>query len=157
MDEMQKVFECWQLDVKSVRERMYGAPTARERERWHAMWLLARGWSSPQVAEALERDAHTIGDWLEAFRQKGPTGLAFEQSGGPPRPRCGAAGDIKSRSAGCPERGWVGSGEVDLKRGAAVCVGALQLPAQQPHVSELPAPAGFCVEAAQETVVQGQR
>jgi len=84
MDEMQKVFECWQLDVKAVRERMYGAPTARERERWHAMWLLARGWSAAQVAEALERDAHTIGEWLEALRQKGPTGLAFEQSGGPP-------------------------------------------------------------------------
>jgi transposase len=38
------------------------------------------------VAEALERDAHTIGDWLETLRQKGPTGLAFEQSGGPPPP-----------------------------------------------------------------------
>ena len=86
MDEMQKVLECWQLDVKAVRERMYGAPTARERERWHAMWLLARGWSAAQVAEALERDAHTIGDWLEALRQKGATGLAFEQSGGPPPP-----------------------------------------------------------------------
>jgi transposase len=36
------------------------------------------------VAEALERDAHTIGDWLEVFRQEGPAGLAFEQAGGPP-------------------------------------------------------------------------
>ena len=86
MDEMQKVLGNWQLDVKAVRERMYGAATARERERWHAIWLLARGWSAAQVAEALERDAHTIGDWLEALSQKGPTGLAFEQSGGPPPP-----------------------------------------------------------------------
>ena len=84
MDEIQKVLGSWQLDVKAVRERMYGAATARERERWHAIWLLARGWSAAQVAEALERDAHTIGDWLEELRQKGPTGLAFEQSGGPP-------------------------------------------------------------------------
>ena len=59
---------------------------ARERERWHAVWLLARGWSAAQVAEALERDAHTIGDWAEDFRQKGPAGLAFEQSGGSPPP-----------------------------------------------------------------------
>jgi len=86
MDEMQKVLGNWQLDVKAVREQMYGAATPRERERWHAMWLLARGWSAAQVAEALERDAHTIGDWLEALSQKGPTGLAFEQSGGPPPP-----------------------------------------------------------------------
>jgi transposase len=78
--------ESWHLDVKAVRERVYGAPTARERERWHAIWLLARGWSAAQVAEALERDAHTIGDWAEELCQKGPTGLAFEQSGGSPPP-----------------------------------------------------------------------
>lgn len=76
----------WQLDVGAVRERMYRAPAPRERERWHAMWLLARGWSAAQVAEALERDAHTIGNWIEAFQQEGPTGLAFEQTGGPPPP-----------------------------------------------------------------------
>jgi len=76
----------WQLDVKQVRDQVYRAPTPRERERWHALWLLARGWSGVQVAEALERDAHTIGEWVEDFRQKGPTGLAFEQTGGPPPP-----------------------------------------------------------------------
>ncbi len=38
MNEMQKVLEKWQLDVNAVRERMYGAPTARERERWHTMF-----------------------------------------------------------------------------------------------------------------------
>jgi transposase len=63
---------------------VYRAPTPRERERWHALWLLSRGWSAAQVAEALERDAHTIGDWVEDFRRQGPAGLAFEQSGGSP-------------------------------------------------------------------------
>ena len=89
MDEMQKVLECWQLDVKAVRERMYGAPTARERERWHAMWLLARGWSAAQVAEALERDAHTIGDWLEAFQPEGTdwTGVRAKRWSPPPSTR----------------------------------------------------------------------
>jgi transposase len=86
MSEMQKVLEKWQLDGKAIRERMYGAPTVRERERWHAMWLLAQDWSAAQVAAALERDAHTIGEWLEHLRQQGPTGLTFEQSGGPPPP-----------------------------------------------------------------------
>jgi len=76
----------WQLDVNAVRERVYRATTPRERERWHALWLLARGWSAAQVAQALERDVHTIGDWVEDFRQKGPAGLAFEQTGGAPPP-----------------------------------------------------------------------
>jgi transposase len=86
MSEVLTLLGRWQLDVKAVRERVYRAPTPRERERWHALWLLARGWSTVQVAEALERDAHTIGDWVEDFRQKGPAGVAFEQTGGAPPP-----------------------------------------------------------------------
>ena len=65
---------------------MYRAPTPRERERWHALWLLAQGWPAAKVAELLERDAHTIGGWLAAFRSGGPEALAFEQSGGAPPP-----------------------------------------------------------------------
>ena len=84
MNDMLVTLGRWQLDVKAVRERMYGAPTPRERERWHAVWLLARGWSATQVAEALERDAPTIGAWAAEFGQQGPAGLAFEQSGGAP-------------------------------------------------------------------------
>ena len=84
MNDVIAICERWKLDVKAVRERVCRAPTPRERERWHALWLLARGWSAAQVADALERDAHTIGDWVEDFRQEGPAGLAFEQTGGPP-------------------------------------------------------------------------
>lgn len=86
MNDVQALLPRWQLDVRAVREQVYRASTPRERERWHALWLLARGWSQAQVADALERDAHTIGQWLEGFRQSGPTGLIFEQTGGsPPR------------------------------------------------------------------------
>ena len=76
----------WELDLRQVRERMYRAPTPRERERWHALWLLAQGWSATRVAELLEREAHTIGGWLAAFDRGGPAALAFEQTGGPPPP-----------------------------------------------------------------------
>jgi transposase len=78
--------KTWKLDERQVRDRMYRAPTVRERERWHAVWLVARGWSAARVAEALERDAHTIGEWLAVFRDRGPAGLSFEQSGGSPPP-----------------------------------------------------------------------
>ena len=86
MDEITALLNRWQLDKHGIRERMYGAPTPRERERWHALWLLARGWTAVQVADTLERDPHTIGEWLTNFRRAGPTGLTFEQTGGPPPP-----------------------------------------------------------------------
>jgi transposase len=86
MNDMVTLLERWQLDAHSVRTRMYGASTPRERERWHAVWLLLHGWSASQVADALERDAHTIGNWVEVLRQHGPKGLVFEQSGGSPPP-----------------------------------------------------------------------
>ncbi len=86
MSALQADLACWGLDGRAVRQRMYGAPTARERERWHALWLLDVGWTHVRVAEALERDAHTVGDWLADFRRGGPGSIAFEQSGGPPPP-----------------------------------------------------------------------
>ncbi len=85
--EMAALFGRWQVDVRQVREAVYRAPSPRERERWHALWLLSRGLSQTEVADALERDAHTIGEWLEGFREQGPSALAFEQTGGSPRPR----------------------------------------------------------------------
>ena len=86
MDEVADVLKRWKLDRRAVRERMYRAPTPRERERWHALWLLAEGWSAVQVADALDRDPHTIGEWLATFRAVGPVGLSFEHTGGSPPP-----------------------------------------------------------------------
>jgi transposase len=86
MAEMAAVLARWELDLRQVRDRMYRAPTPRERERWHALWLLAQGWSASKVADLLERDAHTIGGWLAAFERDGPAALAFAQTGGPPPP-----------------------------------------------------------------------
>ena len=43
--------EGWQLDLAGVRSRMYLAPTPRERERWHALWLPCRGLTASSTAE----------------------------------------------------------------------------------------------------------
>src|SRR5262245_13355919 len=86
MAEIAAVPAHWELDMGHVRERMYRAPTPRERERWHALWLLAPGWSANKVGELLERDAHTNGARLAAFDRDGPAALAVEQSGGAPPP-----------------------------------------------------------------------
>jgi transposase len=86
MSDIQMALDRWHMDVTAVREQMYRAPSVRERERWHAVWLLAQGWSAAEVGRALERDAHTISEWAKQLRLQGPTALAFEQSGGAPPP-----------------------------------------------------------------------
>jgi transposase len=86
MTDISALLEHWHLDLQAVRTRIYRAPSPRERERWHAIWLLAKGRTLTEVAEALDRDPHTISEWLENFRQQGPVGLTFEQSGGSPPP-----------------------------------------------------------------------
>ena len=89
MEEMGALLERWRMDGAEVRRCMYRAPTPRERERWHAVWLLAQGWTAAAVAQALaqalERDAHTIGQWARAFAEGGPKVLVFKQSGGSPQ------------------------------------------------------------------------
>ncbi len=84
--EMERFLEQWQLDARDLRRRMIRSPTPRERERWHALLLLAQGWTGSTMAEALERDPHTIGRWAAAFGEDGPAALIFEQSGGSPPP-----------------------------------------------------------------------
>ena len=84
--EIDRSLEQWQMGVKDLRRRMILAPTPRERERWYAMLLLAQGLTAAATAEVLERDPHTIGRWVAAFDEGGPTALMFEQSGGSPPP-----------------------------------------------------------------------
>ena len=86
MNDVLEALPRWNLDLRAVRDQVYRAATPRERERWHAVWLLAGGWTAGQVADALERDPHTIGGWLAALRQAGPAGLGFEHTGGSPPP-----------------------------------------------------------------------
>ena len=88
-DEIANALEQWQLDLPAVRTLVYRAPTPRERERWHALWLLARGWTMGDVAAALGRDPHTIGEWCARFCRDGPASITFMQPGGapPPSPR----------------------------------------------------------------------
>ena len=92
METIAALLAQWHLTTAAVRDRVYRAVNPRERERWHALWLLTQGWSEAKVAMALDRDPHTIGQWVTAFRTAGPVGLSFEQTGGPPRPDGGDPG-----------------------------------------------------------------
>jgi hypothetical protein len=85
-DDLVEALRRWQVDPARVREGMYRAPTPRERERWHAVWLALQGWPIARVATALGRDPHTVGGWLAAVRRAGPTALTFTHTGGSPPP-----------------------------------------------------------------------
>ncbi len=84
--DVEETLRRWKVDGEVVREQLYGAPTPRERERWHAVWLVRQGWTTAQVAASLGRDPHTVGGWLAAVRRAGPTALTFTHTGGSPPP-----------------------------------------------------------------------
>ena len=91
MREIDRFLERWQMDARDLHRRIILSPTPRERERWHAIWLLAQGWTASAAAAALERDPHTIApsDKLRrasAYGEGGPAALIFEQTGGSPPP-----------------------------------------------------------------------
>ena len=84
--DIDRSLEQWQMGIKDWHRRLILAPTPREGERWHALWLLAQCWTASATGEALERDPHTIGRWASAFGQGGPAALIFEPTGGSPPP-----------------------------------------------------------------------
>ena len=96
--EMERFLEQWQMDARDLRRRMIRSPTPRERERWYALLLVAQGWTGSAVAEAPERDPHTIGRWAAAFGEGGPAVLIFEQAGGSP-PALGEGQQAELRAA----------------------------------------------------------
>ena len=106
MEEMGVLLERWGMDEAEVRRRIYRVPTPRERERRHALWLLAQDWAAA-VAHALERDAHTIGQWATAFAERGPAALAFEQSGASPPLNEEQQAEFKGTAPGSPSQGGI--------------------------------------------------
>lgn len=84
MEDVSALPARWGSSPTDAREQIYRAKTPRERECWHALWLLARGWLAAQIAQALERDPHTIGEWLFAFAQEGPQCWPSSQVVAPP-------------------------------------------------------------------------
>ena len=148
--------EQWEMNAKDVHRRMILAPTPRERERWHAVWLLVQGWTAVAVAEALERDPHTIGWWALAFGEGGPAALIFEQTGGSPRPRPDTAGGVERSGATAAVIIGPGTGQLVLAGGAAVCLGTVRPQPEPQQLLELPALVGIQLQASQEALAQGQ-
>ena len=41
--DIDRILQQWEMNARDLHRRMILAPTPRERERWHAVWLLAQG------------------------------------------------------------------------------------------------------------------
>ena len=106
--------ERWQLDLAGARSRMYLAPTPRERERWHALWLLCRYMTASATDQAPCCEAHTIDRWATAFGEGGPAAPIFEQSGDSPSPRRGTTGGVEGCGAEDPGNGGHSTGQLVL-------------------------------------------
>lgn len=85
-NEITAVLAHGQSAPRRLREALSRAPPPRPRERWQALWLRRQGGSAAAVARAFARAPHTIGAWLDAFRQHGPAALVCEHPGGSPPP-----------------------------------------------------------------------
>jgi transposase len=88
-------------------------------ERCHYVVLNAQGWSVPQIAQRLNRNAHTMRTWLKAYRTAGLPGLHnTPQSGRPATTGQRVSAHIEQLLAHSPshfgyiEDGWT----VDLLR-----------------------------------------
>ncbi len=103
--------EGWQLDLASVRSRMYLAPTPRERERWHALWLLCRGLTASGTAQALGRDV-THRQMGRRFGEGGPA--ASSRPGVPPRTWRDATGELTGAVQELPDVGHR-NGQLELE------------------------------------------
>ena len=140
--QIDRFLELWQMDARDLHRRLILAPTPRERERWHAIWLLAQGWTASGTAQASGRDPHTIGRWAAAFGEGGPAALIFEQSGGspPPPPLMRRSRGVESGGAGTACHGRHRTRQLDLEGGSSVCLGAVRHRPEPQRLPELPAP-----------------
>ncbi len=136
--EIDRFLEQWQMDARDLHRRIILSPTPRGRERWHAIWLLAQGWTASGTAQALGRDPHTIGRWAAAFGEGGPAALIFEQSGGSPRPRRDATGGTEGDGAGTACHGRHRTGQLELEGDSSVCLGAIRHQPEPQRLPELP-------------------
>ena len=124
-------------------------------ERWHAVWLLTPGWTAAAVGRALERDAHTTGQWAQAFAERAQDAGFRADWWFPPRWTWRNAGSCRQRRRG--RRAVAGRRRtVQLERAgsAPICGGSFRADVAPERWSEPPASAGLCAEASPEAATQ---
>ncbi len=65
-----------QSERATLEQRHLHGPTARQRQRAHAVLLSAKGYKLDQLSDILRADRDTISGWLDAWQDHGLEGLA---------------------------------------------------------------------------------
>ena len=161
--EKERFLEQWRMDARDLHRRLIPAPAPRsgpfgKLRRWHAIWLLAQGWTASGTVQAQGRDPHTIGRWAAAFGEGGPAALMFEQPGGLPTLCETQQAELKAAVQELPAMTGIELADWTLRQaqeevGPPVCPGAIQPEPQR--LPELSAPVGVRLEASQEAAGQG--
>lgn len=63
-------------DQSALEQMHLHGPTARQRQRAHAVLLSAKGYRLDQLADILRADRDTISGWLDQWQEQGLNGLA---------------------------------------------------------------------------------
>lgn len=63
-------------DQSALEQMHLHGPTARQRQRAHAVLLSAKGYKLDQLADILRADRDTISGWLDQWQEQGLSGLA---------------------------------------------------------------------------------
>jgi Homeodomain-like domain len=88
--------------VADLRRLATTAAHPRSRERYLALYDIARGSCASQVAARTGRHPQTVLDWVHAYNARGPEALVYRRTGGRPpfvaksRPPCGGKSAMRS-------------------------------------------------------------
>jgi transposase len=72
----------WDQNVHDLRHLSVTAPHARSRERFMALYDIARGSNATLVAQATGRNHQTVQEWVKRYNADGPDVIGYRRTGG---------------------------------------------------------------------------
>ena len=97
--------ERWRQTIEDLRDAAYRAAHARTRERFLALYEIARGSNATQVALLTGRCDESVMAWVHAYNEHGPDALSFQRTGGrPPFVRASKPRSTPSSATHSPSR-----------------------------------------------------
>jgi transposase len=74
----------WNQTIEDLRDAACRAEHARTRERFLALYEIARGSNATQVAVLTGRCDESVMAWVHAYNENGPDALTYRRTGGHP-------------------------------------------------------------------------
>lgn len=76
-------FSKWKQNEDDVRRMGIEAEHPRTRERFQAMYMIgSKRSNATHWAQTIQRNPHTVMEWIHTYNWEGPEGLVYRHSGG---------------------------------------------------------------------------